>query len=698
MRKYIALMFLLGFSSYLWADLSQSYVRVDTRESFGGRLATGIEMRGEANGASYGEWDTTTLPNGWHQLVSSETQKDVCVINGEEVIILGGKIEENLELLGNQLYILRDNLIIPSGVKVTIGKDAILKFTEHSVIRVKGEGHLELQGVALTDIADDSIGGDTNLDGDASAMPEVLPNWIEGNVQCVTLSLFDGGNLLLPKLTYTMGEKYGQLPVLERSDAMFNGWSKNTLGDGDLVEPNMEVDFTVASLYASWTNAQLSLPENAMTIGYMAKTYAFDLESNIDWEIESSVDWVTLDLVRGEGNATIQVTVSENHSTSNRSAVLKVKSATYAGVGVREFTIEQEGMELLPVPQIILSKPGISEDTFEGKSYRIGIKHDNPRVELRYTLDGTEPTRNSLLARTTTGKDGGAIASFNIYETTTIKVCAFLEGYFESDVASAHIRRLYTLAEALDVPLWKVTTSGDANWFVNETITHDGVACAQSGKIENGETSTIETTVYGDGVLTFWWYVSCEDDTVDDNWDRLTFYVDDNEIARIDGESGWQLYSVKLKGETFHTLKWVYSKDANDFCDIGEDCARIDYLQWTPVMEGMDIPLEWFEGQRLLGTDGSLTIEIAAMMDTDRDGLTNAQEYIAGTDPADAFSNFKAYISFDEETKEPIITWEPNLMNGRTYRVYGKASLSDEDWTTPVTPNHHFFKVEVDNQ
>lgn len=82
-----------------------------------------------------------------------------------------------------------------------------------------------------------------------------------------------------------------------------------------------------------------------------------------------------------------------------------------------------------------------------------------------------------------------------------------------------------------------------------------------------------------------------------------------------------------------------------------------------------------------------------------RDGAGNElavwHDYVAGTNPTDVNSTFKAKIEFKDGV--PVVEWEPNLNeNGekRVYTVYGKATLADA-WHSPTNMLDHFFKVEV---
>ena len=89
-----------------------------------------------------------------------------------------------------------------------------------------------------------------------------------------------------------------------------------------------------------------------------------------------------------------------------------------------------------------------------------------------------------------------------------------------------------------------------------------------------------------------------------------------------------------------------------------------------------------------------------------RDGAGNPmfvwQDFVAGTDPTDETDVFRASITFDAATGDPVISWTPELSPEeaakRTYRILGKVRLNDPGWT-PVDGNaaaYNFFKVSVE--
>jgi alpha-tubulin suppressor-like RCC1 family protein len=118
------------------------------------------------------------------------------------------------------------------------------------------------------------------------------------------------------------------------------------------------------------------------------------------------------------------------------------------------------------------------------------------------------------------------------------------------------------------------SSSGNAPWFPETGITHDGIAALQSGSLSGNQQSTVSTTVSGPGTLSFWWKVSSET-----NNDYVNFTVDGVEQARNSGLlNQWQQKTFYLINGT-HSLTWTYTKNAA--INSGSDAAWLDQVSYV---------------------------------------------------------------------------------------------------------------------
>ncbi len=143
-----------------------------------------------------------------------------------------------------------------------------------------------------------------------------------------------------------------------------------------------------------------------------------------------------------------------------------------------------------------------------------------------------------------------------------------------SVVSSNATVMVLTLPDAVNAPHLTWTTGGSAPWFPEGEVTHDGLHAVASGPTGPTQSSWLETTVLGSGVVRFWWKVSSET-----NGDWLRFYVDDVEWANLSGEVDWQQPTFGLPAGN-HVLRWIYSKD---YLGVkGQDRGWLDEFQFVP--------------------------------------------------------------------------------------------------------------------
>ena len=110
-------------------------------------------------------------------------------------------------------------------------------------------------------------------------------------------------------------------------------------------------------------------------------------------------------------------------------------------------------------------------------------------------------------------------------------------------------------------------SGGDAQWFGQAEVSHDGAAAAQSGPIYsgeggnfNGQQTWIQMVTNASHAidLSFWWAVSSQPP------DALVFAINGVNRASISGETlNWQRFTTNLPPDNY-TFTWTYTKGPTD--------------------------------------------------------------------------------------------------------------------------------------
>ena len=152
------------------------------------------------------------------------------------IMTLGGTLASSQSLLGSYIYVVRDNVVVPSGITLTINPGAVLKFAAGGGITVQAGGTLNAIGTAaqpitLTSLKDDSVGGDSNSDGGAS---QPAPgDWVGLNLSGP--AIMDHCNVMYGGNTGS-GVRASGVIVVYSSLTFSNGVVANTLWDGISVD------------------------------------------------------------------------------------------------------------------------------------------------------------------------------------------------------------------------------------------------------------------------------------------------------------------------------------------------------------------------------------------------------------------------------------------------------------------------------
>jgi hypothetical protein len=110
---------------------------------------------------------------------------------------------------------------------------------------------------------------------------------------------------------------------------------------------------------------------------------------------------------------------------------------------------------------------------------------------------------------------------------------------------------------------------GYNNWEVTTAENYSGTYSAQAGWVSDDEESILRLTKDCiQGNITFYYKVSSEED-----WDFLSFYIDDVKQAEFSGDQDWTRVSFPVEAGA-RKFDWIYSKDSSG--SDGLDSAWID--------------------------------------------------------------------------------------------------------------------------
>ena len=109
-------------------------------------------------------------------------------------------------------------------------------------------------------------------------------------------------------------------------------------------------------------------------------------------------------------------------------------------------------------------------------------------------------------------------------------------------------------------------------WRIVSENPYEGQYCVKSGSIGNNASTTLILTheAGSNDTISFYYKVSSES-----GWDKLHFYIDNQEKNDWSGTIGWTKASYPVSAGR-HNYKWSYTKDSSQ--SSGSDCAWIDFV------------------------------------------------------------------------------------------------------------------------
>ena len=414
----------------------------------------------------------------------------------------------------------------------------------------------------------------------------------------------------------------------------------------------------------------LVVDPGSMSLEATAQTSSILVDSYGSWRVSVDADWITLDKTTGAGIDTVGFSVTANTGTEERTGTITVR-----GDGLTATCVVKQ---YSPVPDeyvMVTLDTRIPGQTATQRQYVKGRKFAYLPTPVRtgYAFGGWWTRPDGA---------GTRVHAMTVVADDTLT----LYGHW-TDVSVG-----YALNNALD---WVEDAAHP--WAFDYTDAMDRKVSMTTPAIGNRQSSSLTALVEGPGSISFYWRTSSEE-----FFDTLALYVDGKFVASISGETGWQSLSKAIAGYGQHVITWTYAKDGQGAA--GMDCAWLDMVTWVPdytgsgmssiqSADGRVVPETW------LNSYGLDTRSVSLDEDADGDGMTNYEEYVAGTDPLDAESVFRVLIEMKADGS-PVLDVVPNLGNtpARTYILEGKEKLSDENWAPGDVSIHHFFRVRIETR
>ncbi|HMJ92352.1 MAG TPA: polysaccharide lyase family 7 protein, partial [Candidatus Acidoferrum sp.] len=228
-----------------------------------------------------------------------------------------------------------------------------------------------------------------------------------------------------------------------------------------------------------------------------------------------------------------------------------------------------------PLTAPTISSQPVSRNVNEGSLSSFSVTAaGSPTLGYQWRKNGANvsgATANTLTFSNVRTNDGGnySVVVANSAGSVTSVVATLT--VTATNVVTLPPTTIVALGEALDATAFVWTTNGSPGWFGQTNVTQDGSDAAQSGAISHEKTTSMQTTVQGPGAVSFWWKVSSEPSN-----DRLLFYINGSEKARISGAVDWQWRTFTISSGA-QTLKWTYSKNSSR--TGGLDRAWVDQVK-----------------------------------------------------------------------------------------------------------------------
>ena len=289
--------------------------------------------------------------------------------------------------------------------------------------------------------------------------------------------------------------------------------------------------------------------------------------------------------------------------------------AATEGAGVVTAEVAGQTFDLVPLAltggRVAFGTDGLSADTLtsktavnDGSYHHVVVTRNQGTGEKRIYIDGVFNTNvfadTSLLSNpqilvfgaladagnsnptspSYTGYNGyvGQLDNVQIYSRViSSNEVAFL---FNNPGSTIQVSTTNGLGTALGATNLVWSSAGDADWFAESTNTYStNAAAAQSGSLQDNQSSLLQASVTGPGTISFYWETTAN--SADDF--ELEFDIDGIYQDNIGGQTSWTQDTFPVIGAGAHTLVW----NANTLANSGSsptDAGFVDLVVFTPAV------------------------------------------------------------------------------------------------------------------
>ena len=504
----------------------------------------------------------------------------------------------------------------------------------------------------------------TTLTGIRIAGPEVVRSGEYAVYACKAVYADGSEGSVVPVWSLVVGLDCGSLTLTGRFEANETDTERKVTIQAVYTDKGVRYE---DRLDVTVTPAALVVDPPALSLESGAQKAEIQVDSFGDWTVETDSPWIVLGKTSGSGIDTVPFSVEANTDAEERTGTITVKgSGLEAKCVVKQYSAVPEEYVAVTLDPAI---PGLEPSQ---RQYVKGRKFGFLPQPVRqgYFFGGWW---------TGEGGTGTRVHALSIVGDDTLALFGFWQGM---DVAHA-------LNNALD---W--VEDPVHPWVFDYMESVDRKVSMAAPSLANRDSASLTVLVEGPGTVSFYWKASSEE-----FFDTLSLYVDGRFVASTSGDTPWQAMSRAVSGFGQHVLTWTYSKDGQG--TSGMDCAWLDLVTWLPdyagagassiqSADGRAVPETW------LNAYGLDTGEESLDEDADGDGMTNFEEFVAGTDPTDPDSVLLVYMDMDADGRPVVGSVPPAGASGnRTYVIEGKTSLDDGDWEDADEAVHRFFRVRA---